>query len=155
MHLRDFVDPALIFTGLTSSDKSSLLEELATRTAEQLPDVKRAALLESLLARESESSTGVGQGVAIPHCFLDGLEASRCILAQVPQGIAYDAIDGEPVYVLFILLSPPKDQMAHLRLLARISRVANREGFAADVSAATSADALHALIEQEDRAHSG
>ena len=155
MHLRDYVEPALIFTGLDAPDKGSLLEELATRTTKQLPDIDRGALLERLRAREAESSTGVGEGVAIPHCFLEGAEASRCILAQVPKGIAYDAIDDEPVYILFMLVSPPEARMAHLRLLARISRVANRKGFAADVAAATDADALRAIIEQEDRAHSG
>lgn len=155
MHLRDYLDPSLIFTGLTPVDKQTLLDELATRTAGRLPSVAHDALLGRLREREKESSTGVGQGVAIPHCFLEGLEESLCILAQVPQGVAFDAIDEKPVYILFMLLSPPGARMAHLRLLARISRIASREGFLADATEAASPEALHELIIREDHTHAG
>jgi mannitol/fructose-specific phosphotransferase system IIA component (Ntr-type) len=155
MHLRDYLDPALIFTGLAPVDKQTLLDELATRMAGQLPLVAQEALLARLRAREKESSTGVGQGVAIPHCFLEELDQSRCILAQVPQGVAFDAIDEEPVHLLFVLLSPPSARMTHLRLLARISRIASRQGFVAEAMAAATPDALHELIVREDHSHAG
>ncbi len=155
MHLCDFLDPELIFIGLDGEDKQSLLAELAELTARHIPGVDPKVLLALLRAREEESSTGVGSGVAIPHCFLDGLERSRCVLAQVPGGVAFDAIDDAPVLILFLLLSPPSARMTHLRLLARISRVAHREGFARDAAAATSTEELHELLTCEDRSHAG
>lgn len=155
MHLRDYLDPSLVFTGLAPTDKQSLLGELAKLTAEQVSTIDRDTLLKHLRARETESSTGVGEGVAIPHCFLEGLERPLCIVAQVPQGIDFKAIDEKPVYILFMLVSPPTARMAHLRLLARISRVANRPGFARSAAAATDPEALHQLLEREDRSHAG
>jgi nitrogen PTS system EIIA component len=155
MHLRDYLDPSLIFTGLASADKQTLLDDLATLTTGRLPSVAHKALLDQLRAREKESSTGVGQGVAIPHCFLEGLDRSLCILAQVPQGVAFDAIDEKPVYILFMLLSPPDARMAHLRLLARISRIASREGFLQEATEAASPEALYELMVREDHSHAG
>jgi len=155
MHLRDYLEPSLIFTGLSPADKQSLLGDLAHRTAERVADLDGETLLQRLRAREAESSTGVGEGVAIPHCFLEGLDRTVCVMAQVPLGIGYDAIDQQPVYILFVLISPPDARMAHLRLLARISRVANREGFAKEAAAAASPEALHELLVREDRSHAG
>lgn len=155
MHLRDYLEPSLIFTGLAPPDKQTLLEELARRTAELITEVDYETLLQHLLAREHDSSTGVGEGVAIPHCFLEGLDKTACTLAQVPQGVDYDAIDEKPTYILFMLMSPPDARMAHLRLLARISRVASREGFTEEAAAATTPDALYQLIVREDRSHAG
>jgi len=155
MHLRDYLDPSLIFTGLTTPDKRTLLEDLARRAAAQITGVDRKALEQRMVARERDSSTGVGEGVAIPHCFLEGLEKTACVLAQVPDGVDYDAIDEKPVFILFMLMSPPDARMAHLRLLARISRVASREGFAKEAAAATTPDELHKLIVREDRSHTG
>jgi mannitol/fructose-specific phosphotransferase system IIA component (Ntr-type) len=123
--------------------------------ARQVPGVDEEELHWRLRERESQSSTGVGEGVAIPHCFLEGLKQSVCLLAQVPEGIDFDAIDGAPVKVLFVLLSPPDARMAHLRLLARISRIAMREGFTADAASSATPEALHALIVQEDLSHAG
>ena len=155
MQLRSYLDPALVFVGLQPSDKDSLLQELAERIAKHLSGVDGDDLRRRLKARERESSTGVGQGIAIPHTFLDVVDQTVCVLAQVPGGVEFDAIDEVPVRLLFMLLSPSASTSSHLRLLARISRVAGREGFAADAAAASSAEALLALVTTEDESHVG
>ncbi len=153
MRLSSHLDLALTFVGLEPANKDALLREIVDRTTQHLTDVDAAELLEQIEDREQKSSTGVGLGIAIPHCVVSGVEQTVCVLAQIPAGVEYDAIDAEPVRFVFMLLSPAAAMGSHLRMLARISRVANREGFTKDAVALKTAEEVYEMVVREDDSH--
>jgi PTS system nitrogen regulatory IIA component len=110
-----------VFPRLKVPDKARLLSELARRAAASLgstaPDL--AALL---AAREALGSTGVGSGIAVPHARVDGLVSPTGFFARLDKPIDYDAIDGQPVDLVFLLLSPTQEAGGHLAALAAVSR---------------------------------
>ena len=153
MRLKDHISRRLILTDLNPADKMSLLETLAEKTANLVEGVESGDLLDRMLAREREGSTGVGQGIAIPHSTFDDLEETICVLAQIPDGVDYDSIDQQKVYFVFFLVSPSNAVGTHLRLLARISRVSNREEFVQQVTRAATAEEVYDLVVAEDERH--
>lgn len=118
------------------------LAELASRRT----GVDAALVLERLAAREAEGSTGVGSGVALPHAQLPGLERMTAVFLRLDPAVAFDAVDGRPVDLLFALFAPEGDSAAHLRALARISRLLRRAELREQLRAARSADAIYALL---------
>ncbi len=153
MRLRDYLDPSLVFTELKPADKTDLLRELAQRIADHVAGLDAAALLRLLEERERQGNTAVDPGRAIPHAFVPGLERALCSVALIPQGVDFGAKEGPPVHVAFVLLSPPGNQMNHIRLLARISRVAHRAEFVQDALKADTPEALFNLLTREDASH--
>ena len=105
MHLSDFLDFDAIKTSLSGGNKRSLLQQLANLAAQRL-DVDAAPILASVNEREQLGSTGFGQGVAIPHGKLENLNRIYCLLARLSEPVDYKAIDGKPVDLVFLLLSP-------------------------------------------------
>lgn len=130
MHLREILTADRIRLHLAARDKSSVLSEVAkllssgtadaTRPA---PSVDAAAVERVLAAREAEGSTGVGSGVAIPHGRVAGLDHFVAALGIHDAGLPFDAIDGQPVHVVFALVGPDKATGEHLKCLARIGRL--------------------------------
>ena len=116
------LSPRAIITSLEVSTKQEALAALAERAAELCrlsPDILYAALLE----REQLGTTGIGSGIAIPHGRLPGLPTPCMVLARLSRPIAFEAIDQQPVDLLFLLLSPEHDGSTHLRMLSHISRL--------------------------------
>ena len=111
----------LVVSDLKPGDKAALLGSLARLAAEH-SGLDAAALTKLLLAREALGSTGVGHGIALPHARPPGLAASLRAFVRLRNPIAYDAIDGAPVDLVFLLLSPAGDNDTHLTALAAISR---------------------------------
>jgi PTS system nitrogen regulatory IIA component len=153
MRLRDHVDSGLIFVNVKPADKSSLLRLLVDRTSERLSGIDGTELLQCLEERERKGSTGIGQGVAVPHATVEGLDKPICVLAQIPGGVEFDSIDHAPVRFVFMLLSPANAVWSHLRLLARISRIVSCEKFIRDVVAAPDSETVLELVAQEDERH--
>ena len=153
MRLKNHLDPGLTFVNLQATDKSTLLRLLTDKAAEHVPGTDSVDLLRRLEERESTASTGIGNGVAIPHTTIMGLEKTICLLAQIPAGVEFDSIDGRPVYFVFMLLSPAEAVWTHLRHLARISRIASSDDFIRDVVAAPDPKAVVELVVREDGKH--
>ena len=153
MFLKNHMDRNLVFANLKPADKLTLLEELVEKTAARLPAIDRSQLLLRLKEREDQVSTGIGHGVAIPHATIDGLEESRCLVAQIPDGVEFASIDKASVHLVFLLLSPPGMLGTHIKLLARISRLVSREEFVRDVSLAEGSDRIYELVVREDERH--
>ncbi len=153
MRLKECIADDLIFVIHEPTDKLSFLEELAARIKERFPDIDSHALLTRLTAREEQVSTGIGQGVAIPHATIEGLEKTHCIIAQIPQGVDFKALDSLPVHIVFLLLSPPGKIGDHLRLLARIARLASNKEFILGIADVKEAKELYARVEREDSLH--
>ena len=145
MHLSDFLDFDAIITRLSGGNKRSLLQQLAQIAAQRL-GVDQATIIASLTEREQLGSTGFGQGVAIPHGKLDGLTQIYGLFARLAEPVDYKAIDGRPVDLVFLLLSPPDAGAEHLKALAAVSRVTRHGPTLDKMRGARSRDALAAVL---------
>jgi PTS system nitrogen regulatory IIA component len=145
MQLADFLDFDAIKTSLPGGSKRSLLQQLANLAGQRIGQ-DSAAILGSLSEREQLGSTGFGQGVAIPHGKIDGLGRIYGLFARLAEPVAYKAIDGRPVDLVFLLLSPPDAGAEHLKALAAISRVTRHGATLEQMRGARSRDALAAEL---------
>jgi nitrogen PTS system EIIA component len=122
MRLANLTRPELIFPGVPGSDAISVLREVANRVAAQ-GVVKRAdELFQRLWEREKLGSTGIGAGVAIPHCKMEVVDRVVVSVALCPQGVDFGACDDRPVKLLFTVISPVQSAAAHLQSLSAISK---------------------------------
>ncbi len=147
----DFLSSNAVLAALKVSDKKTALHHLAA-TAARLTGIHERVILDAAIAREKLGSTGLGKGIAVPHARLTGLDHVVGIFAQLKSPIAYDAVDDQPVDVMFMLLSPAAAGADHLQALARISRALRDDGLVDRLRGATSADAVYALLTQSDLA---
>lgn len=153
IRLADFVDPALVVTGIEADSVPSLFAQLRGVVAAAHPEIDAARLERSLLEREKAQSTSLGGGLAVPHTTVEGLKRSFCLVVRLADPLVYDAAGGVPVCLLFVLVSPPAAVATHVRLLARIARLCQVEGFVDRLLAAPDARALHEALVEEDRKH--
>ena len=145
MHVSDFLDFEAIKTGLPGGSKRALLQQLANLASHRL-GVEAGPILASLTEREQLGSTGFGHGVAIPHGKIDELNRIYCLFARLAEPVDYKAIDGKPVDLVFLLLSPPDAGAEHLKALAAISRVTRHSATLEKMRGARSRDALVAVL---------
>lgn len=145
MHLSDFLDFDAIKTSLSGGSKKTLLQQLANQAGQRL-ELDSAAILASLSEREQLGSTGFGHGVAIPHGKIEGLKRIYGQFTRLAEPLDYKAIDGRPVDLVFLLLSPPDAGAEHLKALAAISRVTRHAATLEKMRGARSRDALAAVL---------
>ena len=149
MQLSDFLDFDAIKTAFPGGSKKALLIQLANLAGQRI-GVESSAILASLSEREQLGSTGFGHGVAIPHGKVDGLKRIYCLFARLAEPLDYKAIDGRPVDLVFLLLSPPDAGAEHLKALAAISRVTRNGATLEKMRGARSRDALAAVLVTAD-----
>jgi PTS system nitrogen regulatory IIA component len=123
MRLIELVAADRIDTGLRATDKHEVLEVLGGLLARGMPDVSAATITKVLADREALASTGVGDEVAIPHGRMGGIDRVIAALAFSAKGVDFDAIDRQRVRIFVGILAPEKDNTAHLKALARFSRI--------------------------------
>jgi len=153
MHLGDFISPDSVLPSLRAKTKKQLLQELSSRAARRTGLFERV-IFDVLLQRERLGSTGLGQGIAIPHGKVPGLKGIVGIFARLAEPIDFDAVDGEPVDIVFLLLAPEGAGADHLKALARISRLL-REGSAVEkLRASRDAAALYAVLTEGETSSS-
>jgi PTS system nitrogen regulatory IIA component len=145
MHLSDFLDFDAIKTALPGGSKKSLLQQLSNLAGQRL-ELDSGAILASVSEREQLGSTGFGQGVAIPHGKVEGIKHIYCLFVRLAEPLDYKAIDGRPVDLVFLLLSPPDAGAEHLKALAAISRVTRHAATLEKMRGARSRDALAAVL---------
>jgi nitrogen PTS system EIIA component len=145
MNLSDFLDFEAIKTSLPGGNKRSLLQQLASLAGQRL-SVDPAAILASITEREQLGSTGFGHGVAIPHGKIEGLDRIYGLFARLSEPVDYKAIDGRPVDLVFVLLSPADAGADHLKALAAISRVTRDAAILEQMRGARSRDALAVVL---------
>jgi PTS system nitrogen regulatory IIA component len=152
MHLADLIGPEGIVPALKVKTKKQLLQDLSARAA-RLTGLAERDIFDMLLQRERLGSTGLGQGIAIPHGKLAGLKRIVGIFARLAEPVDFDAVDGDPVDIVFLLLAPEGAGADHLKALARISRLL-REGHAVDkLRASKDAAALYAVLTESATPH--
>ena len=145
MHLTEFLDFEAIKPAMSAGNKRSLLNQLASLAGNRL-DLDPKAILETITDREKLGSTGFGEGVAIPHGKVEGLSQIYCLFVRLAEPVRYKAIDGEPVDLVFLLLSPPDAGAEHLKALAAISRVTRHGATLEKMRGARTRDALAAVL---------
>lgn len=123
----------------------SLIADVAARVL----GVDAEAVYEGLLEREAAGSTGVGEGVAIPHARIDGIDRVRAVVVRLDTPVAFDALDDKPVDLLVALFAPRDASAQHLRALARVARLLRQPETRTALRQARSADAIHVLLTQE------
>ncbi len=148
MDLSEWLEPGAIAHRLGAANKRQLLAAVADIAARRF-GCTPAEVLDALLAREAEASTGVGHGVALPHAHLSCLTRLRAVFVRLETPIEFGAVDDQPVDLVFALFAPLDAGSEHLRALARISRLLRRKSLLEQLRKARSADALHVLISNE------
>ena len=145
MQLSQFIDFDSIRHDLSASNKRALLNQLAQIAGQRL-GIDSARIADAIAERERLGSTGFGGGIAIPHGKMDGLERIYALAVRLAEPIAYKAIDGAPVDLVFLLLSPPDAGAEHLKALATISRLVRHGPTIEKLRGARTRDALAAVL---------
>ena len=145
MQLSEFLDFDAIKPSLPAGNKRAVLQQLAQIAASRL-DVDAGEILSSVTERERLGSTGFGQGVAIPHGKIEGLNRIYCLFVRLSDPVEYKSIDGRKVDLVFLLLSPPDAGAEHLKALAAVSRVTRHAPTLEKMRGARSRDALAAVL---------
>lgn len=152
MDIEDLITPAGVIANLRVASKKQALQELARRAA-GTTGLHERVVFEVLLERERLGSTGVGNGIAIPHGKLAGLKRLYGLFARLETPVDFDAIDEQPVDLIFLLLAPEAAGADHLKALARISRLLRDRGMCEKLRGANQPDALYALLTQSTASH--
>ncbi|MGB3087072.1 MAG: PTS sugar transporter subunit IIA [Phycisphaerae bacterium] len=150
MRLRDLLDEPVVKVGLESRDKEECFEEMIDLLVRAGRISDRAAALEALRRREAKGSTGIGQGIAIPHANDASIKAMTAAMATSPAGIEFDAIDDEPVHAVFLLLARMDDPGPHVRALAEISRLVQTPGLYRRLTEAKSPREVLDILDAEE-----
>jgi PTS system nitrogen regulatory IIA component len=150
MKITDFLDRKAIKVGLQATEKEDALKELVDvlATVKEIGDKK--SIVRALVERESLGSTGIGQGIAIPHGKTDRVKELVAVLGISQKGVNFEALDGESVYIFFLLVAPKDSAGPHLKALAQISRLLRDSYFCELLKRCHTADEVHELIRREE-----
>ena len=150
MKLTDILNESAIVPDLLASAKTDALEALVEAMAESNSEVNKHDILKILLEREELGSTGIGDGIAIPHGKSAGLSQITSGFGLSKAGIEFDSLDGKPAHLFFLLIAPEDSAGVHLRMLARISRMLKNTDFRNRLLKANSRQEIYQIISQED-----
>ena len=129
MFLQNVFLPEYIKVGVEALDKDEVFEELVDYFCQTEKSSARDEILNALIEREMKMSTGIHKGIAVPHGKTNAIESIRGVLGISRKGVDYDALDGEPVYLLFMIVTPQKDSEQHLQILKRLSELLENPQF--------------------------
>lgn len=146
IRLEDILTPGRSLVNVPGGSKKRALEYIANLVAREMPDLDQQTIFESLIAREKLGSTGFGNGIAIPHCRLPGCPAPISVLLRLEAPIDFDAIDGAPVDLLFVLLVPEAATDEHLQLLRQIASMLDRGEIRERLRQVESSEALYQVV---------
>lgn len=145
MEIADLLSPDAVVAHLKAANKKQVLQEMAHR-AGQLTRLSERRVFETLLEREKLGSTGMGQGIAIPHGRVPGIQKMTGLFAQLDHPVDFDAMDDQPVDLVFLLLAPEDAGADHLKALARVSRLLRNQAVCEKLRGAPQAATLYALL---------
>jgi PTS system nitrogen regulatory IIA component len=153
MEIAVLLSPEAVVPHVKVASKKQLLQELARHAAE-LTKLPERRIYETLAEREKLGSTGMGQGVAIPHGRLSGIEKMTGLFARLDNPVAFGAADEQPVDLVFLLLAPEGAGADHLKALARVSRLLRNQSVCEKLRAASQSAPLYALLTEPSSASS-
>jgi len=149
-HRNGGIDPRLVFASIPGRTREEVLAELSRRVATQgvVPDA--AELAARLLDRERLGCTGLGDGIAIPHCKLPGIDRVAVAVATTEQPVDFGAADGKPIRLIFLVVSPTQGAAAHLQALARVSRMLRVPGVVQRLREASGSEQLRDVLREAE-----
>jgi PTS system nitrogen regulatory IIA component len=150
MKLSDFLSPETIESSLQARNGAEALAELAGLLFRAGHVPEDTDLVQILKNREELGSTGLGDGVAIPHVYLKSLSAPRVAVGRSVEGVDFNAIDGRPVHIFFLLVTPDISKGDHLKMLARISRLLRKPDLRRSLMGAAGSEEMQRIILEED-----
>jgi PTS system fructose-specific IIA component/PTS system nitrogen regulatory IIA component len=152
MRMSDFVVREAIVPALTASNKEAVIRGMveSLRNAGQFRGADLEDIIRAILKRELLGSTGIGRGVAIPHTKHNSAEKLVGTVAVAPAGVPFESLDGEPVYIFVLLISPQDRPGDHLRALENVSRCLRDDAFVRSLRAATTREEISALLDRID-----
>ncbi|MET3661837.1 PTS IIA-like nitrogen regulatory protein PtsN [Aquamicrobium ahrensii] len=152
MALNDLVDVPAIMPALKANSKKQVLQLLAER-ASTISGIPERDIFETILQREKLGSTGVGNGIAIPHGKLAGVKGITGVFARLETPVDFEALDDQPVDLVFLLLAPEGAGADHLKALSRIARVLRDSDTVAKIRGTRDAQAIHSLLSETPASH--
>ncbi len=152
MEFTEFMTPECVVANLRAASKKQALQELAKKAAE-ISGVDERQILEVVMERERLGTTGVGNGIAIPHGKLPGLKRLSGVFARLEKPIDFESIDEQPVDLIFLLLAPEGAGADHLKALARVSRLLRDRRVCEKLRGSDRAEALFALLSEHAASH--
>ena len=150
MKITDFLTVETVIPELKAKEKNAVLEEMAKGLAAHYRHLDPARVLKVLLDRERISTTAIGEGVAIPHGKLAGVDRVLGVFARSPEGVDFASLDSEPTHLFFTLVAPEDAAADHLKALARISRLLKDGGFRARLMRGQNSQEIFDIIAEED-----
>ena len=153
IRIENILTPGRSLVNVPGGSKKRVLEQIANLIGREVPDLDSQTVFESLVAREKLGSTGFGNGIAIPHCRLKGCESPISALLHLDAPVDFDAIDGAPVDLLFVLLVPEAATDAHLELLRQIASMLDRKEVRDRLRGADTNQALYQVVLDEQNGH--
>ncbi|HTQ26064.1 MAG TPA: PTS sugar transporter subunit IIA [Candidatus Binataceae bacterium] len=153
MKITDILSPEMVLPELKGTTKPDVLHELSDYLASKHREIEPAALSAVLAERERLGSTAIGDGIAIPHGKLAGVNSIIGVFGRHQRGVDFDSLDGGSTHLFFLLVAPEDSASLHLKALARVSRLMKDPGFRERLTAAPDAAEIFRLIKEEDARH--
>jgi nitrogen PTS system EIIA component len=150
MRLSEILDENHILVDLKARDKKEVLEELSEVITGHDSSLEKSGLVKVLLERERLGSTGIGDGVAIPHGKFQGIDQPIISFGRSRRGLDFDSMDGAPAYLFFLLVAPENSASIHLKALARIAKILKNSSFRKTLMEASSREEIYRTIIQND-----
>lgn len=144
--IETILGPELTLCRVPASSKKRVLEFIAEQVNHQDETLSETQIFNNLISRERLGSTGIGQGIAIPHCRLEGLDRVVGVLLTLEEGVGFDAIDNQPVDLVFALIVPKEATSEHLELLSQLAEKFNDRGFCDQLRQCTEASTLYSRM---------
>jgi PTS system fructose-specific IIC component/PTS system nitrogen regulatory IIA component len=146
MILQDVLLPEFIKINMEAEDKDEAFEELVDYYCQADKSDAHEEILDAIIAREAKMSTGIHKGIAVPHGKTSAVETLRGVLGISQKGIQYDSLDGEPVYLLFMIISPMEDSEKYLRLLKHLAALMEIPQFQIELQAQKDPQSAYKII---------
>lgn len=150
MKILDILAVDSIVSELKGKTKKQVLEELVDAVKQNKPNIDRDQFMKVLLERERLGSTGIGDGIAIPHGKLNGIDDLALSFGRSVEGIDFESMDGKPVHLFFLLVAPEACAGVHLRALAKIARLLKNGTVRKKLAKVVSREDIFSIIQQED-----
>jgi PTS system nitrogen regulatory IIA component len=146
----DLIQPDMIIPKLKATGKAEIIRELAHQLVSGHQSIDEERLVKVLADREALASTAIGEGVAIPHGKLPSMEGIIACLGRARDGVDFDSMDGKPTHIFIVMVAPENSTGAHLKALARISRVFKDSEFLRRLLEAPDAEQMYQILAEED-----
>jgi fructose-specific phosphotransferase system IIA component len=152
MKLTDHIEPEHIILGLEGTNKHEIIEELVERLAETCENCDADTILEAVLSRERDGSTGLEKGVAIPHAKCDAVDKLRVVVGISREGVDFESQDGKPSKLFFLMIAPTTESGPHVQAIAKIVKMIKLDRFREKL---VKADNPEVIIEAMERVENG